>query len=302
MTLPNFLIIGAAKSGTTALYRYLKQHPDIFMSERKEPHFFSFTNETKMTRGPGDYVKTAITDFNLYCKLFDSVKNEIAIGEASPTYIYIKGTAERIYSILPNVKLLAILRNPVDRAFSAYMHQVRDGYEDSKDFKEALSKENERIKNNWGPIWHYVNAGYYYEQLIPYFNSFNKDNIKIIIYDDFVKNPIKEIKNIYSFLGVDDSYIPDMSVKPNVSGIPKHKTWQIIIDFLFNHPNPIRSISRKIFSEEYRWKVTSIIRNKNLIKPIIPLSLRLELIELYKNDILNLQNLINYDLSIWLSN
>lgn len=300
MPLPNFLIIGAAKSGTTALYRYLKQHPEIFMSSRKEPHFFSFTNESKITNGPGDYVKSAITDFNLYRQLFDPVTNQKAIGEASPTYIYVPGTAEKIHSVLPNVKLIAILRNPVDRAFSAYMHQVRDGHEDSKDFLEAIYRETERIANNWGPIWHYINAGYYYNQLIPYYNLFNKNNIKIIIYDDFVNNPVKEIQDIFTFLEVNNMFVPDMSARPNVSGIPKHKTWQRIMDFTFNHPNPIRGISRKLFSEEFRWKVTSHLRNKNLIKPTITLELRKELINLYKSDIVNLQKLINRDLSAWL--
>ena len=300
MTLPNFLIIGAAKSGTTALYRYLKQHPDIFMSSRKEPHFFSYTNDTKLTNGPGDYIRTAVTDFAQYQMLFQKAKNEKAIGEASPTYIYVPGTAQKIQTTLPSVKIIAILRNPADRAFSAYMHLIRDGFETISDFELALSKEQERIADNWGPIWHYTKAGFYFEQLLPYYRLFEKQQLKIIIYDDFQQDPLKVMRNLFSFLDVDNSFTPDMSAKPNVSGIPKNKNLQKMMDFLFNQNNPIRDISRKVFSEDIRWRVTSGLRNKNLNQPAIPYKLRKYLIEIFQDDIIRLQKLIDYDLSKWL--
>ena len=105
MTLPNFLIIGAAKSGTSSLYMYLKQHPEIFMSTVKEPHFFSFDNESKMTKGPGDPIHEAITDFNTYQALFDGVTDEKAIGEASTSYLYRPEAADRIHAIAPRCKV-----------------------------------------------------------------------------------------------------------------------------------------------------------------------------------------------------
>ena len=232
--------------------------------------------------------------------LFQNTKNEKAIGEASPTYIYVPGTAQKIQTTLPSVKIIAILRNPVDRAFSAYMHLIRDGYETIPDFELALSKEKERIDDNWGPIWHYTKAGYYYEQLLPYYQIYKKQQIRIIIYDDFKQDPINVMKNLFSFLNVDNSFIPDMTAKPNVSGIPKNENWQKVMEFFFNHKNPVRAISRKVFSEDIRWTVTSGLRNKNLIQPAIPLKLRKYLIEIYQNDIIRLQELIDYDLSKWL--
>ena len=302
MEIPNFLIIGAAKSGTTALYRYMKQHPDIYMPDRKEPHHFSFTDITKNTNGPGDYVRTAITDDDEYKKLFEIVKNEKAIGEASPTYIYIPGTAQRIYSEIPNSKIIAILRHPADRAFSAYMHLVRDGYEFELIFEKALEKEKERIAKNWGPIWHYKKAGLYFEQLIPYYQLFPRNKILIIIYDDYKKDPQKINQKIFNFLEIDDSFNPDMSAKPNVSGIPKNKSWQTVISYFFDKNNIIRSISRKMFSEEIRWRFTSNLRNKNLVQLKMLPDTRNQLIEYFKEDILNLQQLIDYDLSHWLEN
>jgi len=300
MKLPNFLIVGAAKSGTTALYRYLKQHPDIFLPNRKEPHHFSFNDITKNTNGPGDYVRTAITDKNEYFDLFCNVKNQKAVGEASPTYIYMPGTAERIFSELPNSKLIAILRHPADRAFSAYMHLVRDGYEKILDFDKALKLEDERIAKNWGPIWHYKRAGLYFEQLTPYYHLFKKDQILIIIYDDYKIDPIAINKSIFKFLEVDETFSPDMSAKPNVSGIPKNTLAQNIMSNVFDKDNFLRTLSRILFSEEARWRFTSYWRNQNLKKIEMSSNVRYELVEYFRNDIQSLQTLINRDLSRWL--
>ena len=300
MEIPNFLIIGAAKSGTTALYRYLKQHPEIYMPDRKEPHHFSFDDITKNTNGPGDYVRTAITDKQEYQSLFSNVKNQKAVGEASPTYIYVPGTAERINSELPNSKVIAILRHPADRAFSAYMHLVRDGHETILDFQKALNRENERIENNWGPIWHYQKAGLYYEQLMPYFKLFRKNQIMIIIYDDYKKDPAKINRSIFKFLEIDENFLPDMSAKPNVSGIPKNKHLQKIMSNFFDRDNIIRTVSRNLFSEEIRWRFTSYMRNQNLQQIKMSLEVRSGLVDYFRNDINNLQYLIDRDLSHWL--
>jgi len=300
MPLPNFLIIGAAKSGTTALYWYLRSHPEIFMSSRKEPHYFSYTEETKNTAGPSDYIKSAITDYSEYLHLFDKVTNQKAIGEASPTYIYVPGTAERIKMTIPAVKLIAILRNPADRAYSAYMHLIRDGKETINTFKEALDLEDERVNKNWGPIYHFTKSGFYYEQLSRYYNMFPSENIKVIIYDDFVKEPLAVMHNLFDFLGVDSSFVPDMSTKPNVSGVPKNKTLQRILDGIFGKPNPIRSISRLLFSAVLRNRVTTYLRNKNLERDTIPSEYRQHLLKVFTPDILKLEKLIDRDLSVWL--
>lgn len=300
MTLPNFLIIGAAKSGTTALYRYVRQHPEIFMSDRKEPHHFSYTEETKKTNGPSDYIWTAITNPDEYESLFDDVKDETAIGEASPTYIYVPGTAERIHNKIPDPKLIAILRNPVERAYSAYMHLIRDDRETVNTFMEALLLEEERIKNNWGPIYHYTKCGMYFEQVIRYYRIFPKEKIMIIIYDDFKKHPLEVVQQIFNFLGVDPSFVPDMSSKPNVSGVPKIPFLQNFMNLIFSKPNPIRSMSRKLIPESTRWRFTSFLRNKNLSHQPMPNDCRQLLFSAFDDDILKLQRLLGRDLSCWL--
>lgn len=301
MNLPNFLIIGAAKSGTSALYRYLGQHPQIYMSARKEPHFFSFNSRTKFTQGPGDTIPLAITEFSEYCSLFEGVTDETVIGEASPTYLYVPGTAERISKTLPDVKMIAILRQPVERAYSAYMHVVRDGREPVSDFCKAIYEEERRIEDNWGPIWHYINGGFYYKQLMRYFSLFSDSQVKVILYDDFKENALKTIKGVFDFVGVESNFSPDVSVKPNVSGFPKSMFFHKLIHNTFMKDNPIKWISRLFIPEELRWRFTTMIRNKNLVKKPLSNNLKRRLTKrFYYEEIMRLQDLLDRDLSAWL--
>ncbi len=153
MTLPNFLVIGATKSGTTSLYTYLKQHPEVYMP-MKEPNFFALEGrEPPFFRGPEGWKEPSqkrITDLEGYRTLFAGASGEKAMGEVSPLYLYAPQAAYRIRRYVPEAKLVAILRNPVERAYSAYMHLVREDRE-PLGFAEALKEEERRIQSNWGP-------------------------------------------------------------------------------------------------------------------------------------------------------
>lgn len=300
MTLPNFLIIGAAKSGTSALYHYIRRHPEIYMSPRKETHFFAFENTDPATNGPGDTIPGAITNMNDYRQLFDGVRDEKAIGEASPTYIYLPIACERIRYHIPDVRMIAILRNPVDRAFSAFMHLTRDGREPVADFGQALALEEERIKMNWGPIWHYKKGGLYYEQVKRYFETFGPDQLKILLHDDLNHDSQAVLKEVFSFLGVSDSWMPDVSIRPNVSGVPKSERLHKFMHTLFLKPNTIRSVSRKVIPEYVRWRVTTQMRNLNITKKPMSPQVRQQLIDYFREDIGKLSQLISRDLSQWL--
>lgn len=300
MTLPNFLIIGAAKCGTSSLYMYLREHPEIYMSPSKEPHFFSFDDESKMTKGPGDPIHEAITDFDSYQALFDGVTDEKAIGEASTSYLYRPEAAERIHAMLPDVKMIAILRNPVDRAFSAYMHVVRDKRETAKDFADALSLEEERKAADWEPIWHFTSVGHYYEQLQRYYSLFGSQQIRVYLFEDLVNNLAAPLANIYEFLGVDSSFVPGSLMRYNASGLVRSETVQKTSEWLFSHPNPIRWVSHQIIPHNWRMKFATWVRFKNLKRPEIPGEIRKQLIEQYRAEIHQLEGLINRDLSNWL--
>jgi len=179
--MPNFLIIGAMKSGTTSLYHYLKQHPQIYMSPVKEPKFFALEGEPfySDSRGSGGLARIkGIRELKSYQEQFEGVSHEIAIGEASPLYIYVPKAVERIKYYIPEAKLIAILRHPVDRAYSHFLHWIQRGLEPlDSNFESVIREEEIRISQDWSPNWHYKQRGSYYQQLKRYYENFNREQI-----------------------------------------------------------------------------------------------------------------------------
>lgn len=299
MTMPNFLIIGAGKSGTTSLYHYLKQHPEIYMSPVKEPKFFALEGKTLNFRGPNDDAhmnRKSVTDIGAYRALFRGVSNEKAVGEASTLYLYSPEAPARIKHYIPEVKLIAILRNPADRAFSSYLHCLRDRGEPLGDFAQALREEEGRIENGWGPIWHYRNAGFYSAQLERYFDAFGRDQIKVFLYEDLKGDPVGVLRSIFRFLGVVDTRLPDISLKHNISGVPRSR----LVHELLNTPNPIKSAFRPLLPAKLRKRFNHNLTDRNLLRPQLSPEVRRRLIETYTEDILRVQGLIDRDLSRWL--
>lgn len=298
MTMPNFLILGAAKTGTTSLYRYLKQHPDIYMSPSKEPRFFVFEGETLDYQGPGDREETAQTDLSSYAALFNGVDGEKAIGEASTMYLWSPKAPQRIHHHIPDAKLIAILRDPVDRAYSNFLHMVQARREPLSDFAEAIEREEERIRSHWWPFWYYKQQGFYYEQLKRYLSLFAQAQMAIYLYEDLQNSPLEMMGDIFSFLEVDDRFTPDISERVRKARpIPKNK----ILHSLLTQPNPLKSALKSVFPSKLRQQVASSVKEKNLVKLKPSEEVRQQLIEEYREDILNLQDLIGRDLSKWLS-
>ena len=299
MTVPNFLVIGAAKSGTTSLYYYLDQHPDIFMSPIKEPHFFAFEGEKLDFRGPGDEERinrTSITDVGEYRSLFDGASGQRALGEASTSYLYVPKAAEGIRRHVPETKLIAVLRHPAEAAYSAFL-KVRDGREPLSDFARALDAEEGRIRDGWSPAFHYGSRGYYHEQLSRYAGAMGEGRVRVYLYEDLRDDPDGVLRDAYRFLGVDDAFVPDTSLRHNASGIPKSEA---LLAFV-RRPNPVKSALKPFIPEKTRRRVFVGLRNRILAKPP-PLDpgVRRRLIEAYREDILRLQDMIGRDLSAWL--
>ncbi|NET04135.1 MAG: sulfotransferase [Symploca sp. SIO2B6] len=298
MIMPNFLIIGAQKAGTTSLYHYLDQHPQIYMSPEKEPGFFDFEGEKINFCGPGDqdvysHVSTSI---EAYSRLFKDAANKIAIGEATTWYLYSQKAPECIKHYIPDVKLIVILRNPVDRAYSSFMHAIRDSREPLSDFTQALLEEEVRIKNNWEYLWRYQDMGFYSVQLKRYFEKFDHSQIKIYLYEDLNTNPKELLRDIFRFLGVDETHIPEVFTRLNISGPRKNKT----LDAFLRDKNPVKNFLKPFFPVGVRKRVANYLRTNNFVKSQCPLDVRRELIEVFRKDIFELQNLIQRDLSPWL--
>jgi len=294
---PNFIVIGAMKAATTSLYTYIKQHPEIFMTKEKEPMFFNNFNQDNNYKILGSESKKPTT-YKQYLTMFDDVINEKAIGEASPTYIYNKKAPQLIKENLPNVKIIAILRQPTDRAYSNYLHTKRSDRENATSFQEAIELEKKRIKDNWSPLYHYIEKGYYSEQLRRYYKLFPKEHIKIYLFDDIVTNTKETLKDIFNYLEVDEDIEIDISKKVNVSGVPKGIFGFILKKMRYYNLMP------KFAMSDYFPKVIMKLIFKSVYKPTekIDKNLRRDIThKYYKEEINNLEKLIKRDLNSWLS-
>lgn len=300
MILPNFLVIGAAKAGTSSLWYYLNQHPQIYMTPRKETGFFAFEGVDLDFQGPGDQEKNKlpINNLDIYLEQFEDLKNEIAIGEACTDYIYVPKAPEKIHYYIPDVKLIAILRNPVDRAFSQFLGNLRRGVEPLKDFSKVLKQENKRIADNWHCRWHYLERGFYYKQLKPYFEKFDKSQIKIYIYDNWKDHQVETLQDIYEFINVDASFSTDTSKKLHTA--PKKILKNQALNKLLTNSNPLKYSLRLFMPKKIRQQVKTTINDKNQAELSLSKEMKQQLIEVYREDIIKLQDLLNCDLSQWL--
>ncbi|MEM8722820.1 MAG: sulfotransferase [Cyanobacteria bacterium P01_G01_bin.39] len=300
MTMPNFLLIGAQKAGTTALSYYLKEHPQVYMSPIKEPGFFDFEGQKPNFIGPGDQelFEHVPTDIESYRLLFQAVTDEVAIGEATTWYLYSSRAPEQIQQYIPDVKLIVILRNPVDRAYSAFMHTIRDGREPIIDFAQALEEEETRINQNWEYLWHYKQMGFYYGQLKRYYELFDRSQIKVYLYEDLKDNPVALMQDVCQFLNIDQTLVSGSPPRRNVSGFAKNK---LLDNFLDKQNFKWLKTPFKLFlSSKMRENIIVSLKNKNRVKPPMSPEVKIQLTEMYRNDILKLQELIELDLSSWL--
>jgi len=287
----DFLVVGAAKSGTTSLFHYLNQHPNIYIPEVKECRFFSQLPKNFKGLGAEFFPNSGITDENEYFSLFKGYEDKVC-GDISNDYLYYyKESIKNIKKYLgDNVKIIIILRNPIDRAYSNYMHHIRDGWEDCS-FEEALIKEPWRIKNNWAWSYHYINVGMYYEQVKAYLDNFS--NVKIYLFEDLKKEDF--YSDLFNFIGVKPMTIRKDKIY-NISGVPKNKLLQKFIkEKIF-----FKELVKPLISPHLRKEIVYRIEKYNLKKMSMKEETREYLKNLYKKEILNLSHLLNKDLTYWL--
>ena len=298
--MPNFFIIGAARCATDSLYSYLNQHPQIYMSPVKETNWFVFYGQPVQFCGPGDrealqscYVPT----LGAYQAQFDGVRDEQAIGEASPWYIYRPEVPARIKSDVPDARFIAMLRNPIDRAYSSFAMLTRDCREPESQFMRAIELEDERVAANWEPIWHYARMGCYHDQVKRYFDTFGRDRVRVYIYDDFDSAPADVMADILRFLEVDAGFLPDMTVRLNQSYVPKSRA----LHGALAGGSPLKAVSRRLVPAPLRSRIRASAMASNAQRGGVTAEERARLIEVFRSDVERLQELLNRDLSIWLS-
>ncbi len=297
MVLPNFLIFGVQKAGTTSIYSYLQQHPQVFMSPRKETEFLGRatqerTDEPQLTPGGRQQIVT-IED---YQALFEGVTTEIAIGEASPNYLFLHERAvPAIEKYVPEAKLIAVLRNPVERAYSDYLMHVRQVVGNQKTLAQQVETSGESSFT--------LLKGRYFAGVKHFLETFGPQQVKLFLYDQMKEDAAALMADLYGFIGVDPGFAVDVGQRQQAAEVPKNQS----INQLLRTNNPVRSavgtLLKAVMPEEKRQRLRSRLISANSAgKEALPLSEpdRQLLKAYYREDILRLQDLINRDLSAWL--
>ena len=276
MTLPNFLVIGAPKAGTTSLHLHLRAHPQVFMPELKEPRFFGY-------EGEGERLKFPIRTREEYEALFAPVTQETAIGEATPHSLGYPHAARRIHELIPAARLIASLRDPVERSYSVYQMNLRNkGVNEGVPFAEAIRKDD-NLRETYG------------DMLARYFALFPREQIKVILLEDLEKAPQATIRDLYGFLGVDPDFVPaDLLKVANPGGEPRSK----LLHGLLSDPR-LRQFSRAFLPSGLVERLRGL-RSRNLEKQPLGAADRRAALDFFRDDILRTQDLIGRDLSAWL--
>lgn len=300
---PNFFIIGAPKCGTTALYEILRQHPEIYMSSIKEPHFFTFEGDVPIFQGPGGAFFNRVTVKSPldYLMLFSGATSQHrAIGEASPSYLRSEVAARRIFTSAPSAKIIVLLRQPVDRAYSHFQYLRYHGVEPISDFSAALAEESSRKSRGWSSIHFYHQGGLYADNLRRYYELFPRTQIKVYLYEQWNHSPQSLLQDLFKFLDVDDQFVPEIR-RSNVTLIPRFYR----LNQLTKKTGRVGQILERVVGEGKRDRVLNGLQQVNrrfnlLPPPTLDVRIRRQLTDAYREDIIDLQNLICCDLTHWL--
>ena len=268
------------------------------MCPRKEPHYFSFgaanAEFNPDRRGP---VHACVSSLQEYQELFAGYGNAKMAGESSVSYLYVSGTAERIFEFNPEMKMIVSLRNPVDRAYSSFNSAKGYGLEPLKTLAEGLEAEEQRIRENKSILLRYRDLGLYSRHLARFYNVFPQHQIKVIIYEDFVQHPARVIHELCEFIGVSTDFEPDASLHSNATKRPDDEN---PLHSLINGQNLARSAVRKLLPLNTRMRLREFVR-EFFFKPPPPIDSheRSQLKHLFENDIHELQKQLGCDLSVW---
>ena len=273
--IPNFFIVGAPKAGTTSLYEYLSRHPEVYMPDTiKEPDYFS---HEEILQQQLYYKTTHITDPGEYKALFAGVKDQKAVGEASVSYLFYPGTAQKIYDFNPKAKILISLREPVERAYSHYLMDARLGLLEGS-FEDIVFR---KIKHKHADMYYQqiVSLGEYAGQITRYLTLFGPDQVKVLFYDDLKADPKGVMKSIFNFLEIDENFFIDTSLKFNAYAAPKN----MLIEKMYKMHH-LRSAVSQMIPEGLKHALRNSFFKKGK-KPEISDKARAFLEAHYRNDI-----------------
>ncbi len=268
MSGPNFFLVGAAKSGTTSLYHALRRHDEVYLPDVKEPHVYAYLADPSIGAHlyPG-----ADAARQRYAELYAGVDGQVAVGDASTTNLVVPGAAAAIAADVPSARIVAVLRHPVDRAFSHHSHFVAAGGDDIADFARAVREEEPRRMAGFPFTYQYLGWSRYSAQLRPFLDLFGRDRVLVHLYDDLCAEPDAVVRRTCRFLGVADD-----------EGLP-----------------PIRWYNRVEDMSPGRRGTRRLLRRPAPTRPSLDPQVRAELTAAFREEILTLEELLGRDLSAW---
>jgi len=293
---PDFLVIGAARCGTTALASFLGEHPDVFVATPKEPHFLAFPGGAPRFTGLGDddlINRTAVRDEQAWRELFRG-RPERRRGEGSVTTLaHPEASVPAIDRYCaPGCRLVVMLRDPVDRAFSSWLYLRSRGY-DAGSFEECLDAEEERTRAGWSHMWQLARLSRYAEQLAPFAARFG-DRLLVVVQEEFTADPTGQLRRVLEFLDVDPDVDIDPSRRVNAAGLPRSRAVTSALNTVRRSP-ALRRLVTSVVPQRQRER----IRSANLDRTTIAPATRARLSASFADDVRDLEDLLGRRLTMW---
>jgi len=294
---PDFVVVGAARSGTTALWQALGRHPEIFTYLPKEAHHHLFAAQPPSFTGPGDDIlsRQVVTDAAAYAEGYHGRRPGQIAGEAGVYYLHQREGLERLATASPEVRAIALLRDPTDRAFSSWAHLRRDDRETEGDPLRAMELGADRVANGWEWIWDYVALSLYADAVTDLHDLVGKDRTLLVRYDDLVDRPDAVVSEVCTFLGVDPSLATAPPERVNTGGTPRSGR---LHEFL-TRPNGLKDTLRPLVPDRLVQRTYRVAMARN-VEPIgQPPELRRALAPQFASDISRLETVTGWDLEAW---
>lgn len=289
---PDFFVIGAYRSGTTSLYRSLRQHPDVFLPLEKEPNFYAVDGNPDASPVLLSRSLTTRADYDRYYAPASATQKR---GDISPEYLRNPAAPPRIRADHPDAPLVAILRNPVERAWSDFLLHRRDGNEPYDNLAAALAEQDERRAGDDHRAGHYIDSGMYHEQLRRYLSIFDREQLLVVLYDDLVADRDTVIGSIFDHVGVEPTFRPADEAAINASGVPTNRVTALAL----RSRSKLRPYVNRSVIERVRPMWDRVL-SRNLSRPLLADDDRKLLVDIYRDDVTALGALLDRDLSHWL--
>jgi sulfotransferase family protein len=304
MALPDFLIAGVPKAGTTALHAALSRHPGLYLSPVKEPKYFLTGDEPPPAKGggPGDALtyREHVWQRDKYQALFAAAPPGALKGEATPLYLHDQQAMRRIRDLIPDARLIVVLRDPVERAHSNWAHLWSAGLEPIGDFVQACAEEGKRVQAGWASFWHYTGLGKYGEQLSHAFTLFPRERVLVLRYRRLVDEPAATLDLLCEFLGVQAGLLTEIP-RENVTAHPEHTLAHRCAALGMRASHAVGQLLPGTAGTAVTSRVERFLQRGNRERQPLSWDQRNELLAGFASDIQLLERVLGDDFSDWLA-